>query len=386
MIRFIIRREQRTKYFLFMVLLIVLTMTLTKTRRQASLSNLKQRVNSFEARNLKQRKTRHIVLLYWSKVFGKSVEINNRKRLPFFYVGENCEDQCELTVDRSRAIEADAIIIHARDSNPFPPEKFSHIPLILHTNENPAYTDLLNNPLFLSHFVYLISYRLDADFPMPLFVKPALTPPVPFKEKSNAVFAAFSNCEKVRTAYLGDLMKFIAVDSYGACLHNKDGLPRRYGRDFKQKKNEMAKYYKFTLVFMNADCEYFVDDQMTHALSAGSVPVFMGTDKIDDFLPGNLKSSIIKVEDFKTPRELGEYLTYLSSNELEYNKFLMWKYEGFLFPVNYSSTSIGQVWDSPNSVYCKICKKLTESNSTRNQSHLKPDMCRKRIRQDWFIE
>lgn len=387
MIRFVIRCEQRTKCFLCMALLIVLVVTLIKTRRQASLDNKnEQRMNSYEAENRIQRKTKRIVLLYWSNVFGKSVEINNRKRLPYFYVGENCNEQCELTVDRSRAMEADAIIVHGRDANPFPsPEKFSHIPFILHTNENPVYTDLLKNPLFLSHFHYLISYRLDADFPMPLYAKPALTLPIPFKEKTNSVFAAFSNCETVRTAYLAQLMKFMVVDSYGACLHNKDGLPKRYEKDFKQKKIEMAKYYKFTLVFMNADCKYFVDDQLTHALSAGSVPVFMGTDKVDEFLPGNLKSSIIKVKDFKTPIDLAKYLTYLSSNELEYKKYLIWKYEGFRFPVNHSTTPIGQVWDSPHSVYCRICKKLSQTVFT-TRSSLQPDLCRKRAHQDWFTD
>ena len=40
--------------------------------------------------------------------------------------------------------------------------------------------------------------------------------------------AAFSHCERVRTAYLGQLMKYIKVDSYGGCLHNKEGLIKRY--------------------------------------------------------------------------------------------------------------------------------------------------------------
>ena len=389
MIRFIVRREQRRKYFLSVILLTVLTVYTLNNRRQASLGNPdEQRMNGFETepRKTMHRNTTHIILLYWSKVFGKPVDINRTNRLPYFYVGERCKPKCELIINRSRAMEANAIIIHARDSNPFPsPEKYSHIPLILHTNENPAYTDLLRNPLFLSHFKYLISYRLDADFPMPTFAKPDLTLPVPFKEKTGVVFAAFSNCETVRTSYLGQLMKYIPVDSYGACLNNKIGLPKRYETDFKQKKIEMARLYKFTLVFMNADCDYFVDDQLTHALSAGSIPVFMGTDKVDSFLPGNLKSAVIKVKDFKTPEELAKYLTFLSSNELEYNKYLTWKREGFRFPANYRSTPIGQFWESPDTIYCTICQRLTQSSFTK-QSTLKPDICRKRAKKEWYLE
>lgn len=150
-----------------MVLLTMFTVYMITNKMQASLGKLnEQRINKPESRTKVERNAKPIALLYWSKVFGKSVEINNTKRLPYFYVKDNCKPQCELIVNRSRAMEADAIIIHARDSNPFPSiDKFSHIPFILHTNENPAYTDLLKNPLFLSHFNYLISYRLDADFP-----------------------------------------------------------------------------------------------------------------------------------------------------------------------------------------------------------------------------
>ena len=43
--------------------------------------------------------------------------------------------------------------------------------------------------------------------------------------------AALSNCEPVRTEYMRQLMKFVQVDSYGACLKNQKGLVGRYGKD-----------------------------------------------------------------------------------------------------------------------------------------------------------
>ncbi len=380
-IRYVIRREHGRKYFC--LLLIILAVYVIK-QRQASLNKSKsnkKRLSSFQVET-ERNKTR-IKLLYWSKVFNHPVRVNDLSRLPYFHVNDQCSPLCELTVDRSRAMEVDVIIIHARDTSPFPPEKFSHIPFILHTNENPAYTDLLKNPLFLSHFKYLMSYRLDADFPMSRFRKPDLTSPVPFKEKTKLVFAAFSHCEKVRTAYLAKLMKFIPVHSYGACLRNKNGLRRRYTKDFKHRKTELSKYYKFTLVFMNADCEYFVDDQLTHALNAGSVPVFMGTEKIDMFLPGNLNTSVIKVKDFKTPRHLAMYLKYLSKNEKEYTKYVRWKYEGLKFPTTYNSTSILHQWESSDTVYCKVCKKILHGNIP-TKSLLKPDWCNKRRTAEWL--
>ena len=381
-IRSIIRREHGRKH-LYLLILIVVTLYEIKKERQSSFSKSNEKRLSEFGEEIRKSKKR-VKLLYWSKVFGNSVQVNDLSKLPYFHVNDKCSSLCELTVNRSEASHVDAIIVHARDTSPFPPERLSHIPFILHTNENPTSTDLLKNPLFLSHFKYLLGYRLDADFPMSLFRKPDLSRPISFKDKTGLVFAAFSNCEKVRTAYLAQLMKFIPVDSFGACLRNKNGLPQRYTKDFKRKKVELLRYYKFTLVFMNADCDYFVDDQLTHALTSGSVPVFMGTEKIDMFLPGNLNTSIIKVRDYKMSKDLAMHLKYLSKNEREYNKYLRWKYEGFKFPTTYSSTSVLHQWESPDTVYCKVCKKLLQDQNISTKSSLKPDWCNKRTAGEWL--
>ena len=76
-----------------------------------------------------------------------------------------------------------------------------------------------------------------------------------------------------------------------------------------------------------------------------------GTDKIDEILQwGNLKTSIIKVRDFASPLRLAEYLLWLSQNEIEYNKFLRWKYEGFAFPKEYYESKLGEWWEGFPSV------------------------------------
>ncbi|KAJ7381697.1 hypothetical protein OS493_039544 [Desmophyllum pertusum] len=216
------------------------------------------------------------------------------------------------------------------------------------------------------------SYRLDYDFPLPVYSMPKLTSPLPVKEKDGLIMAAFSNCEPVRTEYMRQLMTFVQVDSYGACLRNKNDLVARYssanGKDFKQLKTELAKKYKFTLVFFNQDCDYFVDDQLSHALDAGSVPVVMGTDKLDEFLPGNLLHSVIKVRDFKSPRNLSDYLKYLNNNETEYNKYLEWKWKGI---GNITGTVIARLLETkvsnllPN-VRCTFRRTNTQGWSSAN--------------------
>lgn len=79
---------------------------------------------------------------------------------------------------------------------------------------------------------------------------------------------------------------------------------------------------------MNQDCDYFIDDRFYYVFIIGLVLIFMGIDKVDEFLLGNFKNFIIKVSDFKSLRELVVYLEYFSKNEIVYNKYLVWKWKG----------------------------------------------------------
>ena len=321
--------------------------------------------------------TEPCLILYWSTIFGSQPHIEKR------WNDNDCPVVCQVTSDRSRAREADGFVVHARDSHMTPPKE--SVPWILHTQENPVYTPVMKNAKFMSRFNLLMSYRLDYDFPVPVYPMPQLTPPLTFKEKTKLIMAAFSNCEPVRTEYMRQLMKFVQVDSYGACLRNKNDLVSRYGskngKNFKELKSELARQYKFTLVFFNQDCEYFVDDQLSHALNAGSVPVVMSTDKLDEFLPGNLRQSVIKVRDFRTPKDLSDYLKYLSTNETEYNNYLMWKSKGV---GNITGTVIGNFWKPKYPIYCQICVALSEGRI--HKEGLRPIPCNERTYEDWGIK
>ena len=321
--------------------------------------------------------TEPCLILYWSTIFGSQPHIEKR------WNDNDCPVVCQVTSDRSRAREADGFVVHARDSHMTPPKE--SVPWILHTQENPVYAPVMKNAKFMSRFNLLMSYRLDYDFPVPVYPMPQLTPPLTFKEKTKLIMAAFSNCEPVRTEYMRQLMKFVQVDSYGACLRNKNDLVSRYGskngKNFKELKSELARQYKFTLVFFNQDCEYFVDDQLSHALNAGSVPVVMSTDKLDEFLPGNLRQSVIKVRDFRTPKDLSDYLKYLSTNETEYNNYLTWKSKGV---GNITGTVIGNFWKPKYPIYCQICVALSEGRI--HKEGLRPIPCNARTYEDWGIK
>ena len=279
--------------------------------------------------------------------------------------------------------------MHARNIEEMPPDDKDHrgnLRWILHSNESPRFTPALTSPQIMSKFNFYLSYRLDSDFPLSLFFKPSLNPlPVPFHQKYKIpAVALYSHCEAVRTAYLIELMRYLPINSYGSCLHNTElpeNISPRQFPNFAESSMHLYKNYKFTIVFMNSDCDYFVDEKLYYALSAGSIPVFMGWEKIDEFLPGNLREAVIKVRDFATPKLLASYLKRLAEDEVAYNKYLRWKYEGYNFPKNYSRSVIGHLWDGL-SLFCRVCMALESGNKGKDGFGV--ESCPRRNLSDWI--
>ena len=310
-----------------------------------------------------------ILLIFWTTFFGAKPRLKdgNPRKWPFYYVGNKCPVKCELTTEQHRISEASGIVFHARDFSldDLPPRKFRNLSWILQSHENPVYTPVLKDPEVMSKFNYYVSYRLDSDFPAPEFIKPRLDRPLPFEEKTKLVLAVYSNCEGLRTHYMGELRNHIKIDFYGSCLRTHKFL-KRTSDENDTKLYNLLRSYKFTLVFPNADCDYYITEKMYNALSSGAVPVWLGTNKIDEILKwGNLKHSVIKVKDFKTPKALADYLHFLAGNKQEYNKYLRWKYEGFQFPPEYYKSAIGQWWEGLP-VYCQVCMRIAKDPKGHN--------------------
>ena len=322
---------------------------------------------------------RKITLLYYSGFFGK------KKIPPYSETAKACPNNCFVTTDHKYADQADAFIVHARDYVS-PVSKYKHKPWVLHCRENPAYSPKMRDSKEMAKFSYETTARLDSDFPFPswrgvttegngpsTYVKP-------FSAKRNVpIYASNSNCESVRTEYQKELMKYVGIDSYGSCLHNKDGLKKIYSKNFHKANADLQKEYKFTLVFMNADCDSWVDTRLLYALDAGSVPIFMGTEDVGRFLPG-MEDSIIKVSDFENPKALAAYVKKVAADETLYNKYLAWKHRG---PVNYSGTEMEAVQSNMANWYCNICDRIRQDPKA-HPGRVKADQCYHRKRKDWL--
>jgi hypothetical protein len=136
---------------------------------------------------------------------------------------------------------------------------------------------------------------------------------------------------------------------------------------------------------MNADCEQWIDTWLLYALNAGSVPIFMGTDKVDDWLPG-MEDSIIKIWDFASPKLLAEYVQKVADDEALYSKYLAWKTRG----VVYKGSKMEKVTDNMHYWYCNLCDKVRENPKPQlgrikaGMQSFETDICSARKRADWL--
>lgn len=150
------------------------------------------------------------------------------------------------------------------------------------------------------------------------------------RKKLAPVVYVQSDCDPPsdRDTYIQELMKYIAVDSYGECLHNRD-LPTEVNNpsfmDHSQFYHILAQY-KFILAFENAVCEDYITEKLWRPLKLGSVPIYYGAPNVENWLPSN-KSAII-VTRFSHPRELARYIKQLDKNDSLYMEFLDWKLKG----------------------------------------------------------
>jgi len=155
-----------------------------------------------------------------------------------------------------------------------------------------------------------------------------LSPP-PKKIPGNLVAYIASRCQaRERDAYVEDLMRYIKVDSFGICLHNKD-MPGEKMGDWPRKwdlKIHTMGYYKFGLAFENTNLTDWVTEKLPHVVLSGAVPIYMGADNVDEYLPG--PHSVIKTSDFASPQKLAEYLIELDKDDAKYNEYFEWKKKG----------------------------------------------------------
>ncbi|XP_059821339.1 alpha-(1,3)-fucosyltransferase 10 [Hypanus sabinus] len=182
-----------------------------------------------------------------------------------------------------------------------------------------------------------------------------------------------------RDSYVRELMKYIQVDSYGECLHNKD-LPT--GLKDPTAMDDDAFYwilaqYKFILAFENAVCDDYITEKLWRPFKLGAVPVYYGSPSVADWLPSN-KSAIL-VGSFTHPKELADYIIQLDGDDQSYEVFLEWKQEDLISNEKLLTAMKERKWgvrDVSQDNYidafeCMVCSAVWE-NLRRKQKGLSP--------------
>ena len=262
-------------------------------------------------------KTAPIVLLYdfeWgNQIFPREEELHG----------------CQLVVDPSRLADAHVVVFHVPTIPPLQeiPKQLGQIWVAMCMESEVNYP-LLSDLEFMRHFDLTMTYRLQSDIPCLYFgpqTRDALRrPPLPKTESASTVYFASNDRDKCgRMEHARDLMRYLQVDSYGKSLRNRELLEDRGTIT----KLETIARYKFTLAFENAISQDYVTEKFYQPLIVGSVPVYRGAPNIDDFAPG--EHCFINATDFRSPRELSEYLLHLAAHDAEYESYLSWKEKPF---------------------------------------------------------
>ncbi|XP_045608866.2 alpha-(1,3)-fucosyltransferase 10 [Procambarus clarkii] len=272
---------------------------------------------------------------------------------PFTGVGSGQSRTCHLgscffTEDRGAYLHhprTEAVLFYGSDFSvedlPLPRRSPHQWWGLLH-EESPKNQPLFDHQQVLELFNLTATFRRESDFPLTLqhlesmesltsgseFVVTSVKTQLMAEEDLAPVVYVQSDCDtpSERDAYVQQLSKYIKIDSYGSCLHNRDLPPHLHDPadtfDHVDFRAIVAKY-KFTLAIENAACDDYITEKLWRPLTLGSVPVYWGSPSVKDWEPN--PRSVIPVTEFESPQQLAWYLYKLMENETLYESHLKHK-------------------------------------------------------------
>lgn len=112
----------------------------------------------------------------------------------------------------------------------------------------------------------------------------------------------------------------------------------------------LDKTYRFYAAFENTLCKDYVSEKLLFALRKFMIPVVYGGANYSYFAP---PKSYINANDFKTVKDLGNYLKFLTRNPKEYLRYFWWK----------KYYSVESIQDH----FCSLCEKLHSGIQLRSK-------------------
>lgn len=292
------------------------------------------------------------ILLWWTPFTGEPGQLRQCGRQKCFFT------QNRLFKDHPKL---QAFLFYGSNFSPIdlPIPRQSHHQWALLHEESPKNKMLFSFGDAMQLFNHSATFRRHSDFPLTLQYLQSIDALisqnyfVPVLKKNDLlkglapVLYVHSDCDTPsgRDVYVKELMKHIKVDSYGACLHNKD-LPKHL-QDMSSGMNhdeflKIVAQYKFTLAFENSVCEDYITEKLWRPLTVGSIPIYFGAPNVQDWLPN--EESAILVDNFNGPLELAQFIKKLNADDGKYNEYLLHKLNATIVNENLLSALEQRNW------------------------------------------
>ncbi|KAK6195181.1 hypothetical protein SNE40_000658 [Patella caerulea] len=230
-----------------------------------------------------------------------------------------CSDSCIYGED----INSD-ILIFDGDSlagNP-PPRRDSNQVWVFREMESPdiTFSQQWLKPSWQNKFNRTFTYRVDSDQFTPYGfyrlrkepLKKNITAIMKLKSKLVSIFSSNCGVPSEREKYINLLRKYIPVDFYGRC----GNLTCKKSHDCFISN---AKIYKFYLSFENSLCKDYVSEKFFRPESLDIVAVTRGGANYSKIAPAK---TYIDTSDFKSVKDLANFLLYLDRNDTAYRQYL----------------------------------------------------------------
>ncbi|XP_055955225.1 3-galactosyl-N-acetylglucosaminide 4-alpha-L-fucosyltransferase FUT3 isoform X2 [Patella vulgata] len=208
-------------------------------------------------------------------------------------------------------------------------------------------TNVWSNPAWQSQINWTMTYRLDSTIFFPYYQPSRPIQDLPnlkgiLSKKSRLVAAVVSNCylaPSKRLKYIQFLQRHLKqpIDVYGNC----GTLMAGQGYDWFK---TISVKYKFYLAFENSLCKDYITEKFFGRQNLNWIVIARGSGNYSQFYP---KQSYIDTRDFKTTKDLADYIQYLDKNDTAYLEYLSNK-------LDFKARS-----DAPEP-FCEICKRLHE--------------------------
>jgi alpha-1,3-fucosyltransferase 10 len=238
-------------------------------------------------------------------------------------------DDVEFAFDKALLPLADVVIVHLPDcAKHWRMRRYPGQIWVAWSQESSVNYPLMADLAFMRQFDLTMTYQSDADVWVPYL--PLLsewerireTPPAR-QEEAAAVAAFISNGadHAGRGKLFADLAHHVRIDSYGGLLNNRRAPADDGGGASKRR---LLARYPFCLAFENSIGPDYVTEKVFDALSAGSIPVYLGAPSIVEFVP---KGCYIDASAYPSARELGAYLNYLAMHPEATRRYHAWRAE-----------------------------------------------------------